>query len=213
MSKYITETVNDLALKSAFNAFSSTCATEAAALGLSPAEAAELAAAAAQFDSDVLDVVAAKANLNSKVQMKDEQKAASRSMISRYAKRFRANESISDALLTRLQLATHETPGTHTKPTSPMSLQATSDGQGNIRLSWNRNGNRQTTVFQIEVRYSPSDPWTMLGVTTQAKFRLRATPGSYISFRVFAHRNSFVSPAGTPVTLWHEGRAVALKAA
>lgn len=213
MGKYITETVNDLALRSAFSDFSSVCAAEAATLGLSPAEVAEIAAAAAQFESDILAVAAAKSKLSSKVRMKDDQKAASRDMISRYAKRFRANESISDAILTKLQLAPHETPGTHTKPTPPLALVATSDGQGNIKLIWDRNGNRQTTIFQIEVRYSPSDPWTMLGVTTQTKFRLRTTPGSFISFRVFAHRNSLVSSACTPVTLWHEGQAVSLKAA
>jgi hypothetical protein len=213
MSKYITETVNDLALKGAFNHFSSVCAADAAALGLSPAEVAEITEAAAQYESDILKVVAAKAKLSSAVCNKDEQKAASRDMISRYAKRFRANRDISDAILTKLQLAPHETPGTHTKPTPPLALVATSDGQGNIKLIWDRNGNRQTTIFQIEVRYSPSDPWKMLGVTTQTKFRLRATPGSFISFRVFAHRNSVVSAAGTPVTLWHEDRAVALKAA
>lgn len=213
MGKYITETVNDLALKSAFNTFSSVCAADAAELGLSPAEVAEIATAAAQYESDILEVIAAKAKLSSVVRNKDDQKAASRDLISRYAKRFRANPEISDVILTKLQLAPHETPGTHTKPTTPLALNATSDGQGNIKLIWDRNGNRQTTVFQIEVRYSPSDPWQMLGVTTQAKYRLRSTPGSFISFRVFAHRNSLVSPAGTPVTLWHEGQAVASKAA
>lgn len=199
---YITEIVVDGELNTALANFNAVCIANAAALGLVPADLTEIAAAATGFNTNLNTATAAKATAKSAVESKDLQKAASRSVVNKWAKVFRAKTTVSDALLNQLMLPPHKTPGSFTEPTTPTDLVASANGDGVIALKWNRAGNIQSTTFTIEYRTSPSGGWAILGTTTKASFGWESAPGQYIAFRVSATRRGVTSPASTPVVLW-----------
>lgn len=211
---YITEIVNDGELNTALANFNTVCIANAAALGLVPADLTEIAAAATGFNTNLNTATAAKATANSAVESKDIQKAASRSVVNKWAKVFRAKTTVSDALLNQLMLPPHKTPGSFTQPVTPTDLVATANGDGVISLKWNRAGNIQGTTFTVEYRLSASDPWAILGTTTKVSFGHESAPGQYIAFRVSATRRGVTSPASTPVVLWdtEQGQTLQLAA-
>lgn len=95
-------------------------------------------------------------------------------------------------------------------------LVASANGDGVTYLKWNRNGNIQGTVFQIETRASAAGAWSILDTTTRRTYVTISAPGVYIAYRVSAKRNGQTSPASTPVVLWDseesEGGALQLAA-
>lgn len=212
MSQYITQIEVDSKLRGAMASFSEVCVDRAVELGLSPADLAEIDAAASGFSDDLLLLVAAKSALNSAIKRKDAQKESSQAVIAKWAKVFRANPEISNATLANLQLAHHHVKGTRTSPTIPTKLIANSDGQGNIGLKWDRGGNRNGTVFEIQSRTSVNGEWRFIASTTKVRFQLQAPVGKRIEFRVRATRASQSSAYSTPFTLW-PGSDVSMKMA
>ncbi|MGE0001708.1 MAG: hypothetical protein AB7F50_01590 [Fimbriimonadaceae bacterium] len=202
MSNYITQIESDGELNTALASFAQTCAAQATPLGLSPADVTEINNAATNFDTDLLAWQNARNAAANAVTAKDSQKSASKGVVSKFAKRFRANPAVSDELLASLMLPPHATPGTKTPPTTPTDLVAEGDGNGLVTLRWGRNGNTSATVFEVWFRTSPTGEWTVLGSTTKLKFDYQWSPGEYIGFRVTASRNDATSPASTPVVLW-----------
>lgn len=202
MSHYITQIEVDSKLRSAMADFSAVCAARAVELGLSPSDLAEIDEAASGFSEDLLLLIAAKAAMHSAAVRKDARKEASQAVIAKWAKIFRANPDISDATLAGLQLAPHHVQGVRTSPTAPTNLVANSDGQGNISLKWDRNGNRNGTTFELQSRTPSDGEWRFIGTTSKVSFRLQAPVGQQISFRVRATRASRSSHASAPCTLW-----------
>lgn len=210
MADYITDIEADGNLNTALQNFHTVCAANATALGLGLPDLTAILNATTNFTNDLNAVVAAKAASKAAASAKDAQKKASKAVVSQWAKTFRANVTVSDALLAQLMLPPHKTPGTKSAPTTPTALVASADGLGNVYMSWNRGANRNGTVFLIEFRTSPTADWAVLNSTTKVKFSVQATPGSYIAFRVSAQRNSQTSAASTPVALWDGSRPVTL---
>lgn len=210
---YITDITADGELNAAVQNFSTVCSANSAALGLTPANLLEISTAAASFGTNVNSATAAKATAKAVVEAKDLQKKTTRAVISKYGKTFRANAAVTDNLLEQLMLPHHKTPGTKSAPTIPTSVVASADGDGLVKLSWNRNGNVYGTQFLIESRNDPAANWTLIGGTTQAKFENQATPGSYVAYRVSAQRRSVTSAASTPVVLWDNSSSSSLRIA
>jgi len=205
MSQYITEIAKDGELNSALANFSSVCSTNAAALGLGPPDIAEISGASSVFNTTLNAWTAAKATAESAKTTKNTQKTTSKAIVSKWAKVFRAKTTVTDTLLAQLMLPPHKTPGNSTPPTIPSDVIASSDGLGNVRLVWKRNGNKANTVFVIEYRSSSTGPWTFLGTSTSTKFATEWQPGSYVGFRVTAQRAGMTSAPSNPVVLWETG--------
>jgi hypothetical protein len=210
---YITQIEADGDLDSALANFSAVCAANAAKLGLAAPDLAEISDAATNFHSAFNASTAAKAAAHGAVEAKNTQKATSKSVISEWAKQFRANPAVEDELLADLMLPPHSTPGSETTPTIPLALVASANGDGVVNLKWNRNGNIQGTQFVIERRTSPSGTWTILDTSTRRTYVTMATPGQYVAFRVSAKRNGMTSPASTPAVLWDSQESVQLQIA
>lgn len=210
---YITDNLPDGELNTALTNFNTVCAANATALGLSPANLTEIAGASSAFTTQFNGATAAKAAAKSAVANKDIQKKTSRGIVGKWAKTFRANPNVPDNLLEQLMLPPHKTPGTKTNPTQPMNLVASADGNGVVKLTWSRNGNREGTQFLVESRNSPTADWEQIGGTTQAKFTNQAVPGQYVAYRVTATRRGLFSPASTPVVLWENGGGMSLSLA
>lgn len=210
---YITEIDADGDLNTAVANFNTVCIANAATLSLTPANLTEIAAAATSFEGSLNSAIASKATSKGLVEAKDLQKKATKAVISKYAKIFRANLAVPDNLLDQLMVPHHKTPGTKTPPTEPLDLTASADGNGLVLLKWNRNGNRAGTQYFIEVRTDPQAEWTISGGTTKVQFSYQAAPGVYIAFRIVAARNGMTSPASVPVSLWENGGQVELQLA
>lgn len=210
---YITDINADGALDTALVNFHNTCNTYADQLGLTPADVAAISNASTLFNTLLNGATAAKAAAKDAVSAKDAQKKVAKGLVSKWAKIFRANADIPDNILSALMLPPHATPGTKNPPTQPLDLVGSADGNGLVSLKWKRNGNIHGTTFVVEMRTSPSGPWTISGTTTQAKFRYQATPGSYIGFRVTAVRREIASAPSVPFELWVSGGELELKVA
>lgn len=202
---YVTEIDADAELSAALNQFQVTCAANAAALSLTPANLTEIAGMATSFTTSFNAVVAVKQTAKSTVEAKDIQKKASKAILSKWAKTFRANQAVPDSLLDSLMLPHHKTPGTKTPPTQPTNLVASADGLGLVSLKWSRNGNNQRTQFLIETQTTPGGPWSVSGGTLKTKFQFQANVGEFIGFRVVASRDDQQSQASVPVQLWVNG--------
>lgn len=210
---YITEIKAEADFSVAIQNFAVVCDANKVALGLTVPQLAEIAGATTSFVTSLTTLATAKSAAESAREAKDIQMAAARAMVAKWAKTFRANAAISDAILADLTVAPHSTPGVKTPATQPLNLVASADGNGNIRLQWKRNGNIQGTQFVIEYQASASDAWTQLGICTKRVFDTTWTPGSYIAFRVIAVRRGIASPASTPFVLWASGSEMTLKLA
>lgn len=203
---YITEIRKQGDLAAALTSFSATCAANAVALGgLTAPQLAEIAAMATGFTNAINAHETAKAALSLAMENKEQQFAACRATLSKWAKTFRANPTITDGLLDQLNLPHHKTPGTKTAPTQPQNLTAKADGLGLVALKWNRNGNRSGTQYFVETQTEPGGEWTISGGTTKTKFSFQATVGEYIAFRIVASRDNLLSQASVPVQLWVNG--------
>ncbi|MBS1714152.1 MAG: hypothetical protein JST30_07420 [Armatimonadetes bacterium] len=206
-SKYITEIVADAEFNLAMINFGAVCSSNAAALGLTPANLLEISAAQTSYTTNLTSWVAARSAANLALENKDIQKKATKVIVSKWAKTFRANPAVSDALLDQLMLPPHKTPGTKTPPTVPMDPVANGNGQGLVKLTWKRNGNIDGTTFVVETRSGADQPWTFLDSTTKARIVHQAEVGAYIGFRISAKRNGLTSPWSVPVVLWEDGVA------
>ena len=203
---YITEMRKLGDLNLALQSFNSTCAANALALGgLTAPQLAEIAAMSTSFSSALAAYETAKAAADLAITNRDLQIKASKATLSKWAKTFRANQAISDALLDQLNLPHHKTPGTKTPPTTPLDLTANADGLGVVSLKWKRSGNNSTTQFLIETQTSPGGDWTLTGATTKVRFSYQAVPGSYLGFRIIASRDDLVSTPSVPAVLWLNG--------
>lgn len=202
---YITNIFAEEEFNTALANFANVCNLQAETLDLTPAQVTEIQAASTALANSITAFTAAKSAANAAKATKMQELADGHAIVSKYSKIFRADNAISDALLSSLMLAPHKTPSTKTVPAIPSELVANSDGNGNIALKWNRNGNISTTVFTIEARGGVSAPWSVIGSTTAAKFDTTWTPGSYVEYRVSASRRDIDSAYSTSVVLWSSG--------
>jgi hypothetical protein len=203
---YITEMRKIAELNLALLGFSNTCAANALALGgLTPAQLAEIAAMATNLNASINAYESAKAAEALALENRNIQLAASKATLSKWAKTFRANLAISDALLAQLNLPPHNPQATKTPPATPLDLTASADGQGLVSLRWKRNGNKSGTQFLIETQTTPGGEWTITGATTKVRFSFQAVPGNYVGFRVIAARDDEQSAPSVPVVLWLNG--------
>jgi hypothetical protein len=106
-------------------------------------------------------------------------------------------------LLAQLNLAPKSTKRSRTTPTQPLNLVANVDSVGEVKLSWKRNGNIQTTTFWIQTQEPGDTSWTLVGTTTKTKFTFTGNPiGQELSFRVIAVRREIESTPSFAVTIF-----------
>lgn len=215
VNQYITEVQGQTQFADALNSFNAQCAANADVLKLDPAQLAEIAQAATKVTQKLDAWFEAKEAANQAGIDKNDEIKTAKGIVSTYAKTFRADPTISDALLGLLMLAPHNPPKTSTPPAQPTGVLGTSNGLGLIDLRWHSNGNKPTTMYRIEYRTNANAPWQFLANTSQRRFSYQWTPGTYIAFRVIAQRGTEASEASYPFVLWDGGadNVVMLKAA
>jgi hypothetical protein len=177
----------------------------ASTLGISAAQVTALTNLINTFTTQYNASQSARASWKAAVTTKDVAKKAVRDQVTIYAKQWRANPSVPDALLDQLQMAPHKPVGTTSAPVTPTNFQAAIDGLGNVTLTWKSNGNKPGTVYVVESRDSATGDWSIYGVETRTRMTLEAEAGKYIAFRVSAQRNKNKSTPTIPIVLWEGG--------
>lgn len=186
--------------------FVDTVALESSSLGLTPAQVTGLSTTFDNFDTAYTDLETQKATLESAVSVKDSTKASFEALVRRYAKQFRGNVTVPDALLELLNVAPHTVKPSNTSPTQPLSLVADTNQVDQVFLSWNRNGNIQGTTFWIQAKTGAATVWTTVDTTTKSKITLNGYPaGTAAWFRVIAVRRGLHSAPTPPESIYSDG--------
>ena len=210
---YITQKMPDGEYVAAVENFNTKTGANLVAYNLDAADKLVIEAACDDYVASYIAAESARATAEAKVLEKDAQKETTRAVLNNYAKRFRADLSISDTLLAEVRVAPHLTPRTETEPVAVSQLFADADGQGNIKLTWNRNGNIQGTAFVIEYQDSPTGNWTYLASVSRTSYKTTWPVGTYVAYRVTAVRRGINSPCCAPEVLWNSAEPVTLKVA
>lgn len=194
--------------------FADVCAANQDLLGLTAPQLAEIEQAASKFNQKLDAWVLAKATADQAKTDKDEQFTTTRSIVNSYARQFRANMTIPNAILSQLKVAPHDPPKTTTPAITPAGFDAQADGNGAIFMKWKPNGNVRPTTYQVQYQTTQDGPWMILGTTTKSKFQTQWTAGEFIGLRIVAVRGNSQSLPTTPVALWYGSQnVVMLKAA
>jgi|GEM_PF-5777473 len=181
-----------------------------AALGLSPAEFAEIEDAANACQAAFEAVEVAKDVLAGAVFAKRTAFEAATETFRTYGMDFKNNPSVSEDLKGQLGLNVNPSPAGAV--TAPIDFAATADTNGTARLIWNRNGNAQRTVFKIEARAAGESTWTMVDSVTASKYTVQDAPvGVQMSYRVRASRGGVTSGASNSSTIYPNPESMALQ--
>jgi hypothetical protein len=210
MANYITEENSDSLLAAGMTNFLEQAQSNATLLGLTTAELAVLSTSFDTFKDSFDAATTAKALQKSATSQKNSAKQSSKKLIAQYAQEWRSNPAIPDSVLDKLNVPNHQTQGTRTAPTQPLNLRLTIGSTGSNTLAWDRNGNTQGTIFNIESATSANGPWTTYDMTTKAKLTFNWPIGETVWFRVNAKRNGQTSANSQVITLWATGSAESL---
>lgn len=202
--KHITEETSDQALLAALTVFYEICEERATDLGLSVEDLDDLKAVIFDYAESLTEVTAASFALKAAVTAKKEHKATVRGSISRFARKFRADLAIPDALLANLMLPAHKPSRTHSAPALPVNLQGRLDEVGNIDLRWGRNGNTERTTFLVQAVTHADSVWRIVAATNRTRAKIATPAGSFVTFRVLAQRNGRTSQPSQTQAFWGE---------
>jgi hypothetical protein len=212
-NEYLTEILGDPEYVAALQMVLPIINANKTVLNVSTAQYTELSNLVTAYTTQYGTANTAKAAAKSAVAQKDINKKATRTVINSWAKTWRANPAVPDALLESLLIAPHNVIPNHTPPSTPAQLVALADGQGYVELRWKKNGNKPGTQFVIEKQSEAGNDWDFAGVTTKSKFETSANPGTYIAYRVTAVRAGEHSNPTAAVVLWNNGQTGALRVA
>jgi len=177
--------------------------THQVALGLSPAQFAEIEDAANAFTAAYEASQEAKSNAHALVTTKDEVRAASEAVFRTYGQMIVNNPGVSTTLKGQLNLTIAPTPSGPVA--TPLDLSVAGTANGFNSLKWNRNGNNYTTTFIIEAKIGSATEWAQIGATTKASFATGGNaPGVEARYRVWAIRGSETSEPSNEAVVYSE---------
>ncbi len=210
---YITEIDNDAELKSKMNVFIVKVDENRTTLGLTTTQVSALNLLFSDYGAAIDDATKAKNASKGATIAKNSIKSTAKSSIAQYAKTWRANASIPDALLAELMLPPHNASQESPAPSQPTGLELKINTEGVVTLKWKRNGNLSTAIFIVESSPNTNGPWTTADITSQTKMVYGGTVGDQICFRVTARRVGQNSPPSSVIVLWPNGNTEILEIA
>ena len=182
--------------------FAQVCDGNSSTLLLTPAELTEIESKKNAFVVDLQNLEVAKAVQQAATTTKNTSRNTAVAMVRKYARDFKGNTNVSEALLAQLGVISPSTSGPVTTVTN-LTVLGCSDGVNVV--AFNRNGNSPATNFVIESASSVNGPWFLAGVVTKVKFAHEGnTPGEETFYRVTSIRAG-VSSAATPVVVVYPG--------
>ena len=209
---YITEELSDSKLLVAMTTFLANAEANEGPLGLDAESFGALTLVYNAFRAKLDAATIARTEAKQATAEKNDAKADARALIAQFAQEWRANPAIPDSLLDLMTVPNRQSNGTRTPPTQPLGLEIRI-GTGETSLSWNKNGNKYGTVYNIESAPSANGPWTTFDITTRSKIQFLWPAGDSIWFRVSAKRNQQTSAPSLPLALYPGATGVILQEA
>lgn len=183
--------------------FFQVCDSNSTVLELSAAELTEIENARNEFILDLQNAEVARKAYSAAIETKDVQRAQSVGVVRKYAKNFKGNPNVSEALLTALGVINPSQSGP-IRTVNNLAVIGMSDGVN--RVTFDRTGNSRGTTFIIEYANSIQGPWFLAGAITRTRF---GHPGNVVGqqrfYRVTSSRAGEVSPATPPVVVYPGG--------
>lgn len=192
------------------NNFLAVAGDNAAALGLSAADLADLAPKRDAFSDDINEAAAARARFESAVTVKETSRQEMQGDVRALVRRIQAHPGVSDALKRQLGVSVPSPVRNHTPPVPPADVQVMPAPNGVNSLKWSKAGNKSTTQYIVLAksltRGAGADAdagWEMVGQTTRSRFQHGGnTPGVPMAYKVLAARANQASLPSLPVTVY-----------
>ena len=128
---------------------------------------------------------------------KNNNRSAVLALVGGYNAEWQADASVSDLIIADLGLTVHdETPSTIGVFT-PLNFVASGQGNGNVTMTWQRNGNKWGCNFFVEVSTDNGVTWSLKTATTKARITLISVTIQPTIYRVRAERNGTISGASS----------------
>jgi len=176
-------------------------AANPAAVGLTPAQVAELESAADAFSAAYATSEAAKGLLAGLIGEKDEERMNSESVARELCQMILANPAVSTAVKGQLGLSISPRP--FPVVSSPEGLCANAFANGTVLVKWNRAGAPFSTTFTLEARVGTSKTWVLVAATSKSRVTLTGyKPGEQVLFRVQASRGGKTSPPSNVAVIY-----------
>ena len=190
----------DTQLNTWLDNFVKQCETYESELGLDTGSLGSITTLTAAFQTSLGNVTTAKEELKGLVSTKDEDRDDIVTLVRTFSRQWKNDPTISSSILNALGIVSSSTSGPVTMVTN---LVASGCGDGENKLTWNRNGNTPETTFVIEARIDGTATWFFAGTTTKSKFtHTGQTPGQAIWYRVTSSRGSTLAGPTQPVLLF-----------
>jgi hypothetical protein len=179
--------------------FATVATANAAALGLTPGDIADIASVKNTYVGAYEDQLAAISAAKGAVTECDQAWDAALTVVSKFNKIFQAKPGLSPELLAELGLTVPSADPSTVPVYVPSNPSAMGSSNGVNTLRWWRNGNSSGTTYVVEVDYDGLNDWAILDSTTRCKYEHGGqTPGRFIRYRVYAQRGTRKSfPSGT----------------
>ncbi len=128
---------------------------------------------------------------------KNNNRTAVLALVGGYNAEWQADSAVSDLIIADLGLTVHdETPSTIGVFT-PLNFVASGQGNGNVTMKWQRNGNKWGCNFFVEVSTDNGVTWSLKTATTKARITLIGVTIQPTIYRVRAERNGTISGASS----------------
>ncbi len=183
------------------NQFQKTCSNYQTELNVSDGDLEFIQDAQTNFDTSLESQVTAKAIAETATQTKDSNRAATTATIRNFVNEFQANTNIPEEIYGQLQIPKRGTRGPKGPAITPNDVIAAGQANGDITIKFNRNGNPQSAVFNVQ--HFNGTAWVSVASGTRTRFTLSGFPiGVEARFRVTAARGTSVSVPSAEVIVW-----------
>lgn len=164
------------------------------ALGLVAADLTGITADKTSLDTSITNNKAKQAEAKAAADSKKSSRKKFETTARLLVRKIQANPSVTSDLKKKLGITAKDTNPTPINPIAPKDLLANPNANGTNKLSWDRNGNPQGTIFIIEAQEQPGMPWTFVGTTTKSVYEhTNQIPGKTLYYRVRAQRTDITS--------------------
>ncbi|MCE9557330.1 MAG: hypothetical protein K8R88_00110 [Armatimonadetes bacterium] len=171
-------------------------------LGLLPAEISGFAEKSTVFWEGTDELVMAKAAYESALQRSLTQQEELTAEMRTFNRRMQASPNINNGNRAQLGIPIPAQTRSVVRPVTVSELIATPYANGEVKLKWNRSGNAETIVFNIEMS-EDAQSWRLIENTNRASISLSGfAPGVTKYFRIVAKRGKFKAVASTAAAIY-----------
>jgi hypothetical protein len=190
----------DAELVSWLKNYADTCAELQQELGLSNEKLLALENEVSQFRSAYAAYVSSRAEARGFTATKNVKKESVLATVRAFTREFKGKPNISPGDLATLGVVRSRV----SRPlqlVTKLNVQPFADGTNLI--TWNRNGNSETTNFIIEYTSADREDYRFVASTTKTRFKhLNQTPGRPLHYRIYASRAGKQTTPCTPVSVY-----------